>query len=153
LFKLKPISPAVAARIRFFLLALTFFLIGSSSSWAATGGSISGSIADPSGAAIPGASLSLINDAQHTPYRTVSDKQGLYSFPNLPVGHYTLTIAADGFATQRKLNLGVDSDSAIRVDVTLQIASQGDTVTVSSENGAQVDTVASTLVRLSPQIR
>lgn len=113
--------------------------------WAATGGSISGSIADRSGAAIPDASLSLVNDALRIPYRAVSDKQGFYSFPNLPVGHYTLTIAANGFASQRKLNLAVDSDSAIRVDVALQIATQGDTVTVSSETGVQVDTVATHL--------
>ena len=127
------------------LVVLLLFLLGTITSWAATGGSISGSIADPSGAAISGASLLLINDAQQTPYRTLSDKQGLYSFPNLPVGHYTLTIAASGFASQRKLNLAVDSDSAIRFDVTLQVATQSDTVTVSSENGAQVDTVATHL--------
>jgi hypothetical protein len=145
LFKLKSISAAVAASTRLSHLLLIFFLLGSRYSWSATGGSISGFIADPSGAAILGASLSLINNAQQTPYGTVSDKQGLYSFPNLPVGHYSLTIAANGFATQRKLNLTVDSDSAIRVDVTLQIATGGDTVTVSSESGSRVDTVATHL--------
>ena len=120
-------------------------LLRAGDSWAATGGSISGSISDPSGAAIPSASLSLVNDAQQTPYRTISDKQGLYSFPNLPVGHFSLTIAAKGFATQRKVDLAVDSDSAIRVDITLQIATQADSITVSSDGGAQVDTVSTHL--------
>jgi hypothetical protein len=128
-----------------FVLQLAFLLSGTNVCWAATGGSISGSIVDSSSAAISGASLSLINNAQQTPYRTVSDRQGLYSFPNLRVGHYTLTIAANGFATQRKLNLAVDSDSAIRVDATLQIAIQADVVTVSSENGAQIETAATHL--------
>jgi hypothetical protein len=145
MFRLTAISAAIIARTKLFPLLLMLLLLGSSASWAATGGSISGSIADPSGAVLPGASFSLINDAQQTPYRTVSDKRGLYSFPNLPVGRYTLTIAANGFATQRKLGLAVDSDSAVRVDVTLQIATQADTVTVSSEGGAQVDTVATHL--------
>jgi hypothetical protein len=127
------------------LFVLLFLLLGTVASRAATGGSISGSISDPSGAAIPGAALSLINDAQQTPYRTTSDRKGLYSFPDLPVGHYTLTIAANGFASQRRLNLTVDSDSAIRVDITLRIATQADAVTVSSESGYQVDTVATHL--------
>ena len=83
---------------------------------AATGGSISGTLADPSGAAIPGAVLNLVNTAQQTIYRAVSDKQGFYSFPNLPVGRYDLTISAHGFATQRKTNLTVDTDSALRLD-------------------------------------
>jgi Carboxypeptidase regulatory-like domain/TonB dependent receptor len=138
-------STFLALSLRTYLFVFLFLLPGTGRVFAATGGSIFGSVTDTSGAAIPGASLSLINDAQQTPYRTVSDKEGLYSFPNLPVGHYTLTIAANGFASQRKLDLAVDSDSAIRVDVTLQIATQGDTVTVTSEIGAQVDTVATHL--------
>ena len=145
MFRLKSISVSATATARLSLLLLIFFLLGSSASWAATGGSISGSVNDPSGAAIPGAFLSLINDALESPYQAASDKQGLYSFPSLPVGHYSLTIAANGFATQRKLNLAVDSDSAIRVDVTLQIAAQNDTVIVVSEGVAQVETVATHL--------
>jgi hypothetical protein len=113
--------------------------------WAATGGSISGSIVDPSGAIVQAAELTLVNDAQQTTYRTVSDKQGLFVFPSLPVGHYTLSIAARGFPTQRKPGLAVDSDSAIRVDSVLEMGTQSDVVTVSSDNGAQVDTVATHL--------
>lgn len=141
----KSILSSASPRTKLSAFGFLFLLVASSSSSAATGGSISGAIADPSGAAIPAASLRLINDARQTPYRTVTDKEGIYSFPNLPVGHYTLTIMASGFASQRKLNLAVDSDSAMRVDATLQIATQADTVTVSSESGAQVDTVATHL--------
>jgi hypothetical protein len=117
-------------------------LVAFASSWAATGGSVSGAIADLSGASVPSAALTLVNTAQRTTYRTVSDKQGLYTFPNLPVGHYALEIAATGFTTQRKLDLAVDSDSAIRVDATLQIATRADTVTISGDSGAQVETVS-----------
>ena len=75
----------------------------------------------------------------------MSDKQGLYVFPNLPVGHYDLTIIASGFSSQRKTNLTVDTDSAIRVDAVLEIGERSDTVTVSSEPGAQVETAATHL--------
>ena len=113
----------------------------------ATGGSISGRAVDPSGAVISGASLRLVNTAQQTVYQVFSDKQGIYSFPNLPVGHYELTISAPGFATQRKTNLTVDTDSALRVDATLTIGARSEAVTVTSDasTSVAVDTIATHL--------
>jgi hypothetical protein len=112
---------------------------------AATGGSISGTVVDPSGAIIPGTTLKLVNSGQQTIYRAVTDGQGLYSFPNLPVGRYDLTILATGFTTQRKTNLTVDTDSALRVDITLAVGTRSDTVTVTSDLGVTVDTIATQL--------
>jgi hypothetical protein len=112
---------------------------------AATGGSISGTVADPSGAVVAGATLRLINTAQQTNYQVVSDRQGLYGFPNLPVGRYDLTITDAGFRAQKKMNLAVDTDSALRVDIALAIGQQSDTVTVTSVAGVQVDTAATHL--------
>ena len=124
---------------------LCFLICFALRAFAATGGSLSGAVVDASGAAMGGASLSLVNDAQQTPYRTNFRQQGLYSSPNLPVGRYTLTIVASGFARQRRVDLAVDSDAAIRVDVTLKMATQTDTVTVSSNNGARIDLAATHL--------
>src|ERR1700733_10517380 len=125
------------------LLTPLFFL--SLSLYAATGGGISGTVLDPSGAAVAGATLPLVNSAQQTTYDPLSDKQGLYSFPNLPVSHYDLTISAPGFSTQRKTNLTVDTDSALRVDVGLVIGAQTDSVLVTSSTAVRVDTVATHL--------
>jgi hypothetical protein len=110
------------------------------SSWAATGGSISGIVVDQTGAILVGAALELINTAQHSKFRASSDRQGLYSFPNLAVGHYDLTITASGFSPQRKTDLTVDTDSAIRVDANLVIGSNADTIIVSGDTSAQVET-------------
>jgi carboxypeptidase family protein len=115
------------------------------SAWAAVGGSISGTVADKSGAVVAGAVLKLVNTAQQTTYQAISDKQGLYSFPNLPVGHYDLTTTVTGFNPQRKADLRVDTDSAIRVDFSLEIGTQTDTVTVTSDTGVQVETAATHL--------
>ena len=112
---------------------------------AATGGSLSGTVRDPSGAVIPGAILRLINTGQQIDYQSVSDNQGLYSFPNLPVGHYELTVSASGFATQRKLALAVDADSAHQVDLTLSVAIHSDTVAVTTSSGVQAETIATHL--------
>jgi hypothetical protein len=127
------------------VLAIVSLFLASVSAWAATGGSISGVVADQSGAVVSGAALKLVNVAQGMTYQAVSDKQGLYSFPNLPVGQYDLTIEANGFTPQRRINLMVDAASAIRVDVSLTIGSRTDSVTVTSENGVQVETAATNL--------
>jgi len=106
---------------------------------AATGGSISGVVEDPSGAVVAGATLRLINNTQQTSYQSISDGQGRYSFPNLLVGHYSLTIMADGFTSHKKNSLNVDTDSALRVDATLAVGTRSDTVMVTSDAGTCVE--------------
>jgi hypothetical protein len=130
---------------RFVSLAIALAFIAVLPSHAATGGSISGTVVDPSRAVIPGAAVRLVRTSQQTIYRAVTDAQGAYSFPNLPVGHYNLTISATGFSTQRRMSLSVDTDSALRVDATLTVGTRSDSVTVSSEMGVQVDTIATHL--------
>jgi hypothetical protein len=94
---------------------------------------------------VAGAALELTNTAHQTKYQGVSDHQGLYSFPNLPVGHYDLGITAPGFKPQKKIDIVVDTDSAIRVDVALLVGDQSDTLTVTSNTAVQVDTIATHL--------
>ena len=139
-----PTAPQTVRRLLSRLVLILFFF-SSLSLRGATGGSISGTVADPSGAVVAGAALKLVNTAQQTIYQAVSDRQGLYSFPNLPVGRYDLTISAAGFSTQRKINLTVDTDSAIRVDVGLVIGAETASVMVTSGTGVAVDTVATHL--------
>jgi hypothetical protein len=134
-----------AARTSFLILVIASILFAAVPLRAATGGGISGTVADPSGAVVAGATLKLVNTAQQTIYQAVSDRQGLYGFPNLPVGRYDLTITDAGFTSQKKTNLTVDTDSALRVDIALAIGQQSDTVTVTSAAGVQVDTTATHL--------
>jgi len=115
---------------------------------AATGGSISGTVADQSGAVVPGASVTLVNLDLTTSYRATTDAQGFYSLPNLPVGRYELTIEAAGFKTHKKTGLVVDADAAVRVDTSLEVGNKTETITVSAsaaQTQAQVDTVATHL--------
>jgi Carboxypeptidase regulatory-like domain len=89
---------------------------------AVANGSLSGTLADPSGAVVPGAQIRLVNTALRSEFKTISDGQGFYSFPTLPVGRYDLNIEAAGFKTQRKTNLTVDTDAALKVDAVLDWA-------------------------------
>ena len=77
--------------------------------------------------------------------------KGVYSFPALPVGHYDMTIEADGFKTQQRTNLIVDTDAALKLDAALTIGQHSEHVTVDANGAgveAQVDTVATHLGEL-----
>src|ERR1035438_2922062 len=109
--------------------AVGLFLLSAVLLWAASGGSLSGTLKDASGAVVPGAKLTLVNTALKTEYTTTSDGQGFYSFPNLPVARYDLTVEATGFRSQKKTEVMMDTDAAIRVDAALEIAAKSEEVT------------------------
>jgi carboxypeptidase family protein len=109
--------------------------------WTAVGGSISGTLKDPSGAVIPGATLTATNIAIGAQYKATSDDKGFFSFPSLSVGQYELTMEAAGFKAHRRTGLIVDADSALKVDATLEMGEYTEEVTV-SESEVHVDTVS-----------
>ncbi len=109
---------------------------------AATTGSISGTVKDPSGAVIPGATVTATDTATNVQTKTVSDEKGFYAFPSLPVGRYNVKVAEEGFGTQARNNLQVDANGALVVDLTLEMAEKVEEVTV-LENAAQVETASS----------
>ncbi len=116
--------------------------------WAVAGGSLSGTVRDATGGAIPGAQLTLVNIALRTELKSVTDKQGFYSFPALSVGRYEITITAAGFKPQRKTGLTIDADAALRADAVLEIGERSDEVTVSATDSkvdTQVDIVSTHL--------
>ncbi|HEY0264009.1 MAG TPA: TonB-dependent receptor [Granulicella sp.] len=127
------------------LVSALLFLLSPVVLYAASGGSISGTVTDPTGAVIAGADLKLVNTAQQTTWHALSGRQGLYTFPDLPVGHYELTIAAPGFAAQKKTEITVDADAAIRVDAALVLGEQSDIVAVTATAATQVETTATHL--------
>lgn len=111
-------------------------------------GSISGVLKDPSGAVISGGKLTLLNLATRTEFATTSDTSGFYSFPALQVGKYELTIEATGFKSQKKTNISIDTDSAVALDVQLEVGNQRESVTVNATQAnveTQPDTVATHL--------
>jgi hypothetical protein len=119
--------------------------------WALANGSLSGTLKDQSGAVVSGATITLVNTALKSEYKAVSNGQGFYSFPTLPVGHYDLTIEATGFKTQKKTNLTVDTDAALKLDVVLSVGQRSENITVVAEAAtveALVDAVATHLGEL-----
>jgi hypothetical protein len=144
-----PNSPLFLLRCGFcslFLLAVSSITL-----FAAANGSVSGTVKDPSGAVIVGAKVTLVNAALKSEYTALTNEQGVYSFPALPVGHYNVTIEASGFKTQKRSNLIINIDAAAKLDTVLTIGDRSEQVTVEADSAAveaQVDTVATHLGEL-----
>src|SRR5205085_42138 len=135
-------------RPHLFLLVVALVFCCALTGSGAVGGSISGTLKDASGAVIPGATLTLTNTALGSQFKTTTDARGLYSLPGLPVGRYDLTIEAAGFQTQKKTGLVIDTDSALEINSTLEVATVSSEVSVSAEEEfaqVHVETVATQL--------
>src|SRR6266513_1892063 len=103
----------MVVRQSYFVFLIALFCLLAITAFGAVGGSISGTLKDSSGGVIPGGTLTLTNNALGTQFKAVTDGQGLYTFPSLPVGRYDLTLDATGFTSQKKSGLAIDADSAI----------------------------------------
>ncbi len=96
--------------------------------------SLRGTIKDPSGALVPGATITLLNKATGTALSTTANSSGLYAFPQIPPAKYTITASAPGFGEQSKSAELLVSQPAT-IDFALSI--QASTVTVDVSGTAQ----------------
>ena len=136
-------------RVRASFLACLFSIGLSSVASGQVGGSLSGAVKDPSGAVVPGVTVTATNMVLGTIFTTTTDGQGLYSFPKLPVGRYDVTMLIDGFKPNKHTGVQVDADSALQINATLELGEQSETVTV-SVNTVRVDTVSTQLGEVVP---
>ena len=120
-----------------FLLMMPLTILGQSS-----GGAIRGTITDPSGAVIQGATVTLVQGGTGETRRLASNSAGLYDAPNLPIGTYALTVAASGFSTGKRTGIEVLVGSERVIDVGLTVGAAEQTVTATAE-GAAVDSATS----------
>ena len=96
-----------------------------------TTGSISGTTVDSAGAVIRGAQVNAINTATGAKYQSLSGAAGDFSIRDLPIGTYTLTLSAPGFAELKVENIAVTSGNQTALGKeTLQVGSSTTEVTV-----------------------
>ena len=76
---------------------------------------------DTSGAVIPAATVTALSSETGIVQTTQTDAHGYYSFPLLPVGHYEVNVQKSGFKDDRHSGLVIDVNSALAVDVTLEV--------------------------------
>ncbi|MCL5006365.1 MAG: TonB-dependent receptor [Acidobacteria bacterium] len=94
-------------------------------------GSIVGTVKDSSGAVIPNANVTIVNQATNISQATVTDGSGEYSVPFLPVGVYTVRIVMTGFETMVRAGVVLRLGESVRVDVLLHPGRVGQEITVS----------------------
>jgi Carboxypeptidase regulatory-like domain/TonB dependent receptor len=102
-------------------------------------GSISGTVTDATGRVIPGAAVGALNVKTGFKISVQTNAEGFYSFPALPIGHYTIQIQAKGFSQFEEAGLVLDVNTALRVDATLQVGATSEKINVLA-TAAQVDT-------------
>lgn len=120
-------------------LLLAQFLICTALSAQVEIGRVSGTIGDPSGAAVPSALVSLENPLTGRQNHVSSDDQGEFRFENVPYGAYILRVSASGFAVLER-PVGVWSNLPVRMSLKLAIASASSAVTVSDSMGSEIAT-------------
>jgi hypothetical protein len=107
-------------------------------------GRILGNVTDPSGAAIAGARVRVINLARQSREETVTDNDGFYQVLGLPIGAYRVTVEKDGFHQQVFDNQTVQINQSLRVDAKLSIGQKSEVVEV-REQTPNVETVNQTI--------
>jgi hypothetical protein len=107
-------------------------------------GTISGTVADPSGAVVPGASVVATEVQTGNQTRTTSGRDGRFVFPTLLPSGYTLLVTAGGFESYSQTGIVLEADQALTINLTLKIGSSTATVNVSAD-APQVDLTTGTL--------
>jgi hypothetical protein len=93
-------------------------------------GALNGTVVDPSGAVVPGATVTVVNAAIGVTRSTVSSGTGFYQIFNLPIGDYVVKVSRDGFETTEVKGITVQEASAKTVNVSLKIGNQSVSVEV-----------------------
>lgn len=104
---------------------------------AQVGGRITGTVKDPAGASVAGASVVAVNASTGAKQEATTSDQGAFTFPAVPVGQYSVEVTASGFTPYRRTGVAIDVNSAPQLDITLQLAEQSTAINV-TETAAQL---------------
>ena len=120
---------------RTFLAALILTALGAALAIGQTtgGGSISGTLTDPSGSVVAGASVAIRNTATGATRTIASNDAGIYVAQFLQPGGYEITASKTGFAKVLRTGLMLQVGQVLTIDIALPVQTTSDTVTVSAE--------------------
>jgi Carboxypeptidase regulatory-like domain len=133
-------SPARRSLLSISCLAMILFLAFAAQ--AGTGGSISGTVTDASGAVVTGVAVTATETRTGIRQTTTTDGKGFYSFPSLSVGRYDLEFDSGAFRPYRREGVAVDTNSILTIDAALVVGARTDVVTV-NDNQIHVETASS----------
>ncbi len=103
-------------------------------------GSLFGTVTDKSGAAVPGATITVTDEAKGTVVTATSNASGDYSVPHLIPDKYTLKVEAKGFKGFEATGIQVEADSAPRIDPMMDVGGSTETVQVNADQEPELKT-------------
>jgi Carboxypeptidase regulatory-like domain/TonB dependent receptor len=104
------------------------------------GSSLAGTVLDPTGAAIPGASVVLTNSGTQQTQTVITNDTGFYRFGELAPGKYSIEATANGFKKNVMNDISVAAETPRNVDVHLQTGGTVETVTINAGEGPELQT-------------
>ncbi len=116
----------LAVVIATFLMLMGAPFVGAQS----TGGRIRGTVTDPSGGAISGARVILINEATNASRQAERGFNGDYLFLEVPGGSYEIDVTVEGFKKHVRKGIALDLSQVLSVDIALQLGGATETVEV-----------------------
>ncbi|MCU1262560.1 MAG: hypothetical protein JWO80_5445 [Bryobacterales bacterium] len=117
----------------FQLTALLLFPLGLLAQSEVGGASLNGTVIDPSGAVVSGATVKLTNDQTGFTRGSTTNGSGLYSFPGVPVGTYVLSMEHPGFRGVKREGIRLDVGANVTLDIRLEIGSSAEVVAVQAD--------------------
>jgi len=102
----------------------------SSTAWAQSTGTISGTVLDGSAASLPGATVTARNEGTGAVREVVTDESGRFTLPLLPIGRYAVTATMSGFQSQERTGVMLEVQASLTLEFTLGLAGLTDSVTV-----------------------
>ena len=91
-----------------------------------------GQVTDPSGAPVPGAQVTATDTDRGTRWPTVTNQDGEYNLPRVPIGTYDVKVTHEGFSTAAESHITLQMNQVARLDFHLQVGSLSQTVEVTA---------------------
>ncbi len=111
-------------------------------------GRISGTVTDPGGAVIPGATVTIRNVDTQVTRNVTTDNSGFYTATDLPIGNYSVEINQKGFRPQQRTGLQIVADARLTVDFKLELGNVSESVEVTAVAGETINTTSGELARV-----
>jgi hypothetical protein len=119
--------------LRWVVVCLLPFFVSSATHAQEVSAELTGRVTDPSGSAIPRAAVSARDLDRGTMWPATTNEDGIYIFPRIPNGSYTLKLEAQGFKVYVHPRVELEINQHGRVDVVMQLGSLNETVEVTDE--------------------
>jgi hypothetical protein len=114
-------------------------------------GSVTGTVSDDSGAAIPGATVTVVNEGTGLAFDTVTDETGTYTVRNVAGGVYTMRASLQGFKEYVQTGITVAPGGIVRINGRLEVGALTESVTVTTEAALLKTDKADVSVDLRPE--